>query len=43
LLNDTESPACYKPAEEVIRAVVEADLAEVEVKLSPIASIKGND
>jgi tRNA-splicing ligase RtcB len=38
-----ESPDCYKPAEEVIRAVVEADLAEVEVKLSPIASIKGND
>lgn len=38
-----ESPACYKPAEEVIRAVTEAGLAEVEVRLSPIASIKGND
>jgi len=38
-----ESPDCYKPAGEVIRAVVEAGLAEVEVRLSPIASIKGND
>jgi tRNA-splicing ligase RtcB (3'-phosphate/5'-hydroxy nucleic acid ligase) len=38
-----ESPDCYKPAEEVIRAVTDAGLAEVEVRLSPIASIKGND
>lgn len=38
-----ESPDCYKPAEEVIRAVVEAGLAEVEVRLRPLASIKGND
>jgi tRNA-splicing ligase RtcB len=38
-----ESPDCYKPAEAVIRAVTEAGLAEVEVRLSPIASIKGND
>jgi len=38
-----ESPDCYKPAEQVIRAVVEAGLAEVEVRLHPIASIKGND
>ena len=38
-----ESPDCYKPAEEVIRAVTEAGLAEVEVRLSPIASIKGTD
>ncbi|HEU0091956.1 MAG TPA: RtcB family protein, partial [Vicinamibacteria bacterium] len=38
-----ESPECYKPAEEVIRAVTEAGLAEVEVRLSPIASIKGAD
>jgi tRNA-splicing ligase RtcB len=38
-----ESPDCYKPADEVIRAVTEAGLAEVEVRLSPIASIKGND
>jgi len=38
-----ESPDCYKPAEEVIRAVTEAGLAEVEVRLRPIASIKGED
>jgi tRNA-splicing ligase RtcB len=38
-----ESPDCYKPADEVIRAVTNAGLAEVEVKLTPIASIKGND
>jgi len=38
-----ESPECYKPAEEVIRAVTEGGLAEVEVRLSPIASIKGAD
>ena len=38
-----ESPDCYKPAEEVIRAVTEAGLAEVETRLRPLASIKGND
>ena len=38
-----ESPACYKPSDEVIRAVTEAGLAEVETRLLPIASIKGND
>jgi len=38
-----ESPDCYKPAEDVIRAVTEAGLAEVEVRLTPLASIKGND
>jgi tRNA-splicing ligase RtcB len=38
-----ESPACYKPAEEVLRAVTEAGLAEVTVRLAPIASIKGED
>ncbi len=38
-----ESPDCYKPSDEVIRAVTEAGLAEVAVTLSPIASIKGND
>jgi tRNA-splicing ligase RtcB len=37
-----ESPACYKPAEEVLRAVTEAGLAEVTVRLAPIASIKGD-
>jgi tRNA-splicing ligase RtcB len=38
-----ESPDCYKPAEEVVRAVTEAGLAEVETRLWPLASIKGND
>jgi RNA-splicing ligase RtcB len=38
-----ESPDCYKSAEEVIRSVTEAGLAEVEVRLRPLASIKGND
>ncbi len=38
-----ESPDCYKSAEEVIRAVTQAGLAEVEVRLRPLASIKGND
>jgi tRNA-splicing ligase RtcB len=38
-----ESPDCYKPADEVIRAVTEAGLAEVDVRLTPIASIKGED
>jgi tRNA-splicing ligase RtcB len=38
-----ESPDCYKPADEVIRSVVDAGLAEVETRLWPLASIKGND
>jgi tRNA-splicing ligase RtcB len=38
-----ESPDCYKPASEVIRAVTDAGLACVETRLLPIASIKGND
>ena len=38
-----ESPDCYKSADQVIRAVTDAGLAAVEVRLSPIASIKGND
>ncbi len=38
-----ESPDCYKAAEEVIRAVTDAGLAKVEVRLRPLASIKGND
>jgi RNA-splicing ligase RtcB len=38
-----ESPDCYKPAEEVLRAVTEPGLAQVEVRLSPLASIKGVD
>jgi tRNA-splicing ligase RtcB len=38
-----ESPDCYKPAEEVLRAVTEAGLAQVEVRLRPLASVKGED
>jgi tRNA-splicing ligase RtcB (3'-phosphate/5'-hydroxy nucleic acid ligase) len=38
-----ESPDCYKPAEEVVRAVTEAGLAEIQTRLHPLASIKGND
>jgi tRNA-splicing ligase RtcB len=38
-----ESPNVYKPAAEVIAAVVEAGLAEVAHTLTPIASIKGVD
>jgi tRNA-splicing ligase RtcB len=38
-----ESPDCYKPSDEVIKAVTDAGLAEVETRLMPIASIKGND
>ena len=38
-----ESPDVYKPAKDVIDAVVAADLATVETTLTPIASIKGVD
>ncbi len=38
-----EAAACYKPAEEVIQAVVVAGLAEVEHRLWPLASLKGVD
>ena len=38
-----ESPDVYKPAKDVIAAVVDAGLAEVTTKLTPIASIKGVD
>lgn len=36
-----EAPDAYKPAKEVIAAVIAADLAEVEYELTPLASIKG--
>jgi len=36
-----ESPDCYKSSAEVIRALTDAGLAEVETRLSPLASIKG--
>ncbi len=38
-----ESPDVYKPAKDVIAAVVDAGLAEVTTTLTPIASIKGVD
>jgi tRNA-splicing ligase RtcB (3'-phosphate/5'-hydroxy nucleic acid ligase) len=38
-----ESPDVYKPAKDVIAAVVDAGLAEVAYTLTPIASIKGVD
>jgi tRNA-splicing ligase RtcB len=38
-----EAAPCYKPAEEVIQAVVGAGLATVEYRLWPLASLKGND
>lgn len=38
-----EAAPCYKPAEEVTRAVVEAGLAEIEYRLWPLASLKGVD
>jgi tRNA-splicing ligase RtcB (3'-phosphate/5'-hydroxy nucleic acid ligase) len=38
-----ESPDVYKPAKDVIAAVVDAGLAEVVHTLTPIASIKGMD
>lgn len=38
-----ESPGAYKPAKDVIQAVLDADLATVAYKLTPLASIKGVD
>ena len=38
-----ESPNVYKPAKDVIEAVMSAGLAEVAHTLTPIASIKGED
>ena len=38
-----ESAPCYKSSEEVVRAVIEAGLAEIEHKLWPLASLKGTD
>lgn len=38
-----EAAPCYKPAEEVIAAVVGAGLAEIEHRLWPLASLKGID
>lgn len=38
-----EAAPCYKPAEDVIAAVVGAGLATVEYSLWPLASLKGDD
>ncbi len=38
-----ESAACYKSSEEVVAAVVNAGLAEVEHQLWPLASLKGTE
>jgi len=37
-----EAAPCYKPAEEVIQAVVGAGLASIEYRLWPLASLKGD-
>ena len=36
-----ESAPCYKSSEEVIKAVLDASLAEVQYKLWPVSSLKG--
>jgi len=38
-----EAAPCYKPAEEVIQAVVGAGLASIEYRLWPLASLKGEE
>jgi tRNA-splicing ligase RtcB len=38
-----ESDACYKSSQEVVDAVVQAGLAEIEYRLWPLASLKGTD
>ncbi|EYF08158.1 RtcB family protein [Chondromyces apiculatus] len=38
-----ESSACYKSAEDVVTAVVDAGLARVEYRLWPLASLKGTE
>jgi tRNA-splicing ligase RtcB len=38
-----ESPGCYKPAKDVVGAVVKAGLARIAYTLTPIASLKGLD
>lgn len=38
-----ESPNCYKPAKDVIDAVVKAGLARIAYTLTPMASLKGVD
>ncbi|MDQ3927779.1 MAG: RtcB family protein [Chloroflexota bacterium] len=38
-----ESDACYKSSQEVVDAVVQAGLAEIQYHLWPLASLKGTD
>ena len=38
-----EAAPCYKSSEEVVKAVIEAGLAEIEHKLWPLSSLKGTD
>ena len=38
-----ESPDCYKPAKDVVGAVVKAGLARIAYTLTPMASLKGVD
>jgi tRNA-splicing ligase RtcB len=38
-----EAAPCYKSSEEVVRAVIEAELAEIENKLWPLSSLKGTE
>ena len=38
-----ESAPCYKSSEEVVRAVIDAGLAEVQYKLWPVTSLKGTE
>src|SRR4029453_2491186 len=38
-----ESSACYKSSEEVLRAVLDAKLAEVQYQLWPVSSLKGTE
>jgi tRNA-splicing ligase RtcB len=38
-----ESSACYKSAEEVVKAVIDAGLAEIQHKLWPVSSLKGTE
>ena len=38
-----ESSECYKSSEEVVKAVLDAELAAVEYKLWPVSSLKGTD
>jgi tRNA-splicing ligase RtcB len=38
-----EAAPCYKSSEEVVRAVIDAGLAEIEHKLWPLSSLKGTE